>query len=966
MLILSFLISLLMLPGCTQIMEQAGLLFPSPLAPDNLAVSPTTPSYNTAPTITGTTSPSVLVKLYSAYNCSGSVLGTATAAADGSFSITSSVLTEGSYDFSVQSTDSGGASCSESSVDYVVDTTAPTIRFSAPSVSVVNSGSAAVIYSVTYHGASAVNLQASDVSLNVTGSASCATVTVTNGTAYIPTVSLSGCSGDGTVGISIAAGTASDSAGNTAGASDASSSFTIDNSGLTSATYDPDTGIFSNVPASVTITFSETISGTSVDTSDFSVTGTCAILPNLIVTSAVGSAATVSLAGASCSVGETVTLTTDLAGIDDASGNAGTGSVAATYTIDDTGPTTANFNPVTARFSSIPATLTLTFDESITPSSLTSADFVVTGTCTVLPVLSVTNISGALADLALSGASCSLDQTVTLTVDLTGITDITGNPGVGSFSETYTFDNLGPAVISINPVTASVSLIPASVAITFDENLLTTSAVDTDLIVSGTCSTLPAASLLSVAGTNATFDLTGASCSPGQTVIVTMNGPAVTDDAGNAGSGSVSATYTFDDMGPVASSTSPVSGSVNAIPASVTVYFDEVLLSSSVAATDMTASGSCSALPAISLLSVAGSTAVFGLSGAVCANGETAILTMNGSDVTDAAGNAGSGTATATFTIDSVGPTPLSVSPFSANLITMPASVNVTFDKSILASSVASSDLGISGTCTGLPTASVASVVGAVVTFALSAATCADGQTLILTLLGADVTDLAGNAGSNNQVVTYTKDTTGPSITSFSPVTSTVITIPTLVNVTFNEALLSGSVSAADFAISGTCNTLPVHSVLSISGQQVLLDLSGAVCDSGQTTILTVTASGISDTAGNAGAGTAAVTYTVDNIGPNVSSFAPNSGAPPASVIITFNENLNSSTVSLADFTLGGTCTTKTLSLTSVINNVVELAVNGAACAPSETVEITTNAANVTDSVGNAGSGTSVVTFTEP
>jgi|GEM_PF-2945789 len=954
--------------GCSGVIDEASLNS-SPLAADTLVVNPNSPSNNTTPIVTGTTTGSSAVKLYTGTNCSGAIIGTGTATtsatATGSFSITSAILAEGYYNFSVLATNTigGGSTCSQRSVAYVVDTTPPIFTISAPQAMLVNSASAPVTYSVEYISTATVNLQSANVMLNPTGTASCQ-INVVNGTTHAPTVSLTNCTGDGTIRMSISANTAIDTAGNGARVADSKGILTVDNTGLSSAVYNPGTGTHSIIPAEVVITFSETINGASATTADFTATGTCGVLPVVAVTNVAGTAVTVSLTGASCSVGQSIVLTTNLTGLTDPAGNAGVGLVVATYTVDNTGPTAANFNPVTARLATLPTSLTLTFNEPVNTASVVSGDFVVSGTCTTLPALSVTSVSGALANLSLVGASCGAEQTVILNLNLALVTDATGNAGSGSANVTYTFDNVGPIAASISPVSASVAVVPASVLVNFSENLLAASVVASDLIVSGSCDTWPTVSVSSVSTATATFALVGAVCSLGQTLVVTMNGANITDSTANAGTGTVSATYTFDNIGPVVISTSPVTGTVNTAPSSVTFNFDEAVLATSVATTDVTVTGSCSTLPTISLTGVAGPTAVFSLTGAICANGQNIIIVMQGLSVTDLIGNAGSGSIATTFTIDNTGPTPSSILPSSRSLINMPTSVSVNFDESVLASSVSALDLGVSGSCLILPTATVISVIGGVVTFALSSATCADSQTLILTIFGSSVTDLLGNTGSNNQVVTYTKDITGPSAIAFSPATGTLISIPTSVTITFDEVLLAGSVSAADFTISGTCNILPVHSVVAVTGQQAIISFSGAVCNHNQTTILTVNGAGLSDTAGNAGSGTPSVSYTVDSLGPNVTGFNPNTGAPPAILIVSFSENLNSATVNLTDFILGGTCTSKSLALTNVTNNAAELAVSGAACANGETLTITIDAANVADTVGNAGTGTSLVTFT--
>lgn len=951
--------------SCSGVIDEASLA-PGPLAADSLTISPSSPSNDTTPTVSGTATTSASLKLYDKPNCSGLLVGTGSSTTSGSFSITSTDLIDGYHSLSVLTTShsTGQSICSTNSVDYVVDTIAPIYSIGAPSANLVNINSPALTFETDYITTATVNLLPTHILLNTIGTANCQ-ISIANATTPTPTVSLSACTGDGLVQLSFDTGTASDSAGNRAGTANARGTFIVDNTGLTSVTYNPSTGIYSTVPSNITVAFAETIDGTTVTAADFSVTGTCSTLPNVAVQSAIGSTVTLNLTGAICALGENITLTTNLGGISDPIGNPGTGSVSATYTIDNIGPTSAVFNPGAARFSTIPTTVTATFNEAVTPASVTDADFIVSGTCTTLPMLSVTQVVGTTATFSLTGADCILDETVIITLDFTNTTDTTGNAGVGSSSVTYTFDDVGPMATSINPVTASVAAIPTSISVTFTENLLASSLADSDLIINGTCATLPTVTLSSVNTATATFTLANDSCTNGQTVIVTMNGSEITDAAGNAGTGSVSASYTFDDIGPMVSSVAPTTATVNAIPANVTFYFDEPLLSTSVDATDVNVTGTCSTLPTLSLVNVSGATAIFSLTGANCATGETTILTMDGSSVTDSAANAGAASITATYTVDSTGPSPSSISPASASFITMPTSISVAFDESVLASSVTPSDLDVAGTCATLPSVSVTNVAGSIITFTLIGGNCNDGETLSISAFGSNVTDLSGNIGTNNQTVTYTKDLTGPSVLSFSPATNIFISSPTLVNITFDEPLSATSVTAADFTIGGTCQTLPTHAISSVSGQQVIINLSGAVCNNNETIILTVLNSGINDALGNTGSGTSDVTYTIDNTGPTISSITPNTGAPPTAITIGFSENLNPSTVSLADFSLGGTCSSKILNLVSVINNTVNIEIAGGVCGSGETVTITIDASGIVDTIGNAGAGTSFVTFTE-
>ncbi len=112
-------------------------------------------------------------------------------------------------------------------VQGAADTTPPTISIGAPSVTLANPGGT-VTYTVTYGDANfgSSTLSASNVILNRAGPINAA-VTVTSGSGTTRTVTLSGITGYGTLGISIVAGTAIDSTGNTAPAAGPSSTFTV-------------------------------------------------------------------------------------------------------------------------------------------------------------------------------------------------------------------------------------------------------------------------------------------------------------------------------------------------------------------------------------------------------------------------------------------------------------------------------------------------------------------------------------------------------------------------------------------------------------------------------------------------------------------------------------------------------------------------------------------------------------------
>ena len=143
---------------------------------------------------------------------------------------------------------------------FVVDTTSPTVTIGPPSETITGNGP--VSYLVTYADANfKTSTLATSITLNTTGSAT-GTVGI-SGTGLTRAVTISNISGNGTLGISLAAGTASDLAGNLAPAAGPSQTFVVN---ATLATQDVSNGS----PDTRNMTFTGQTFGFSVqyDTSD--------------------------------------------------------------------------------------------------------------------------------------------------------------------------------------------------------------------------------------------------------------------------------------------------------------------------------------------------------------------------------------------------------------------------------------------------------------------------------------------------------------------------------------------------------------------------------------------------------------------------------------------------------------------------------------------------------------------------
>ncbi|MCB9085749.1 MAG: hypothetical protein H6624_15485 [Bdellovibrionaceae bacterium] len=124
--------------------------------------------------------------------------------------------------------DSGNTDDGAVSGVVTVDNTAPTVSVGSPSPASGDS-TATFSFPVTYSGADTINLTSGSITVNATGP-SCDAPIVNNGTTATPTVTITNCTGNGTVGITVAASTSSDEASNQNLVSSASATVTVSNS----------------------------------------------------------------------------------------------------------------------------------------------------------------------------------------------------------------------------------------------------------------------------------------------------------------------------------------------------------------------------------------------------------------------------------------------------------------------------------------------------------------------------------------------------------------------------------------------------------------------------------------------------------------------------------------------------------------------------------------------------------------
>ncbi|SFW21889.1 autotransporter-associated beta strand repeat-containing protein [Pseudomonas sp. NFACC19-2] len=231
-----------------------------------------------------------------------------------------------------------------------------------------------------------------------------------------------------------------DQAGNLGSGTTESGNYAIDTQRPTATIVVSDTALAAGETATVTITFSEAVTG--LTTTDFSVAN--GTLSNLSTSDNITWTATLT---PSANVTDTTNLITlDNTGYSDAAGNTGTGTTDSNnYAIDTQRPTAGIVITDTALKAGQSTTVTITFSEAVT--GLTTADFsVANGT---LGNLSSSD-GGITWTATLTPDADVTDATNLITLDNTGYTDAAGNTGTGTTdSNNYAIDSKAPAITSV-------------------------------------------------------------------------------------------------------------------------------------------------------------------------------------------------------------------------------------------------------------------------------------------------------------------------------------------------------------------------------------------------------------------------------------------------------------------------------------------------------------------------------------
>ena len=567
-----------------------------------------------------------------------------------------------------------------------------------------------------------------------------------------------------------------DAAGNTGVGSVASNVYAIDTARPTATIVVADTALKAGETSQVTITFSEAVSGlTTTDftvangslsglaSSDGGVTWTAVFTPGANVTA----------------TSDTITL--DTAGVTDAAGNTGAGSVVSNgYAIDTARPTASIVVADTALKAGETSQVTITFSEAV--SGLTTADFTVA--------------NGSLSSLASNDGGHTWTATLTPTVnvtdasnlivlDNTGVQDAAGNIGLGSTaSNNYAIDTARPTASIVVADTALKAGETSQVSITFSEAVSGLTTADFT-VANGALSDLTS----SDGGLTWTATLTPAVDVANASNTITLDATGVVDVAGNTGAGLViSNAYAIDTARPTAAIVVADTALKAGETSQVTITFSEAV--SGLTTTDFTvANGSLSGLAS----SDGGVTwtAVFTPGANVTATSNT--ITLDTAGVTDAAGNTGAGSVMSNaYAVDTHAPQLVTISRADASPTSGQQGLDytVTFDEDVSGLDAADLKLVLTGNARAT-IGSVTRVDGHTFTVHLVDVGGTGSVQLDLAAGSSGIVDLAGNAlAAGRQGEAYVVGGVAPVVlttTASSPVAPTAgyrAVVPSLAPVT--------------------------------------------------------------------------------------------------------------------------------------------------------------------------------------
>ncbi|MFA4985028.1 MAG: Ig-like domain-containing protein [Candidatus Brocadiia bacterium] len=736
-----------------------------------------------------------------------------------------------------------------------------------------------------------------------------------------------------------------------------------------------------NVPFNriITATFTEAMDPLTITSTTFRVTGPGTI-PVLGTVTYVGVTATFD--PTSLLPSDTLFTATITSGARDVAGNALETDYVWTFMtgiIPDTTPPTVSSTVPLHLDTDVPFNIKLTaaFSEAMSPLTLTTATFRLTGPGTTPVAGTVTYIGVTATFKPTSPLASNTLFTATIT---TGAEDLADNSLAANYVWTFTTgiipDTTPPIVSSAFPVDAA-SGVPNNriVTVVFNKEMDPLTINTATFRVTGP-GTTPVLGTVTYIGVTATF--TPASLLPASTLFTATVTSGAQDIAGNALE--TDYVWTFmtgaipDTIAPSVTSTFPVHLDTS-VPRNriITATFTEVMdpLTITTATFLLTGPGTT---PVPGVVTYVALTATFTPTNLLAASTlYTATITVGATDV---AANALETDYVWTFTtgaiLDITPPTVSSTAPADAAINVTPNSqIVATFSEAMNPLKITTASFRVTGPGT-IPVLGAVIYVGVTATF--TPTDFLPANTLFTATISSSVKDIAGNALDGDYVWTFT---TGAAMDIFPPAViltdpldqATLVPINRIITATFSEAMNPLTIITTSFLLTGPGIT-PVPGAVTYVGVAGTFTPTDLLAPN---TLFTATVTTVAeDVAGNALETNHIWTFTTgaapDTNPPTVLSTTPvdmaTEVALDSSITATLSEAMAPLTISTATFLVTGPGTTPVSGSVTYLNEVATFAPTSALAVATEYTATITIASE--DLAGNALVSDYVWTFTTP
>ncbi|MBD8564745.1 DUF4347 domain-containing protein [Oxalobacteraceae sp. CFBP 8763] len=785
-------------------------------------------------------------------------------------------LADGNYNVysTVMSASGSLVSARSAGLGITLDRTAPTLAITSNSAALKAGETATITFTFSEDPGATFTWDGSVGDVQVSGG----TLSAISGSGVIRTATFTptASTNSGAASISVPGAAWTDTAGNSGGAG-ATPALTFDTLAPAVTSINRIGTATSNATSvQYAVTFDSGVTG--VGAGDFQLTGTGGATGTIAGVTGSGTTYTVTVNNISGDGTLRLDLKNAGTGIADSAGNAVPGYTSGqSYTFDFTSPSvTSVLVPASATYGAgDPLEFTVNFNEAVTVDTTNGT-----------PSLPLTLDNGGTVQAAYVSGSGGTALTFRYTVvagnaDADGIVlngplsfnggtirDTAGNAAATTLNAVgattgILVDALAPAVTGIvrvgNELTNATSVM---YAVTFSDSVTGVDASDFTLVASGGVT----ANIGAVSGSGANWSVTVNNIAGDGVLRLDLNasGTGIQGGSGQAIAGGYTAgqNYTVDQTAPTLSGAIELTDTALTAgdTATVTFRFSEAVQDFTVA--DVTvANGVLS-----NLMSVDGGqiwTAT--LTPLDSVTDATNTLTLNYAGVNDLAGNAGTGVATSTnYAIDTAGPTLASAITISNTTLAIGSSATVTFTFNEAVTGFSGADITVpNGTLSAL----TSSDGGITWTATLAPASASSDATNTLTLDYTGLTDLAGNTGTGTASSgNYRVDTVRPSLASSISISDTTLTSGNTATVTFTFTEAVSGFSLADVTVPNGVLQQLASDDGGITWTATLTPTAGT---SAPGNVLTLDYTGLTDLAGNAGAGSVqSGNYAVDTAGP--------------------------------------------------------------------------------------------------